>query len=94
VAISTDMGDSSMHSSNNVPYVLAGTAGGKLRTGRYLSLKADCPVGHRYCQGADQTIIPNNRLLVSIAQLFGGDIDSFGQPTNAADANGALSELA
>jgi hypothetical protein len=94
VVISTDMGDTNGHNSDNVPYVLAGSAGGKLRTGRYVSLKANCPPGNRYCMGAQKTVYPNNRLFVSIAQMFGQQVDSFGETTVAADSKGALTELA
>ncbi len=93
VVIGNDMGDSGLHTSDNVPYVLAGSAGGKLRTGRYLSLKPNCPPGRRDCEGTNKVIIPNNQLLVSIAQMFGQAIDSFGEPTDPAHAKGALAGL-
>jgi hypothetical protein len=76
-----------------VPYVLAGSAGGKLRTGRYLSLKADCPPGRRDCEG-ERVVVPVNRLLVSIAQMFGQELDSFGETIDPEHARGALEGLA
>jgi hypothetical protein len=93
VVVASDMGDSGLHISDNVPYVLAGSAGGKLRTGRYLSLKPDCPPGNRDC-GGERVVIPNNRLLVSIAQLFGASVESFGEPMDPEHAFGPLEELA
>ncbi|MGC4086785.1 MAG: DUF1552 domain-containing protein [Polyangiaceae bacterium] len=78
VLIATDMGDSGLHVSDNVPFVLAGSAGGKLRTGRYVTLKPNCPPGRRFCDGAQQLVCPVNRLLVSVANLFGANIESFG----------------
>jgi hypothetical protein len=92
LVIGNDMGDTGLHTSENVPYVLAGSAGGALRTGRYLSLKPDCPPGRRTC-GAERLVVPNNRLLVSIAQMFGQAIDSFGETIDPAHARGALEGL-
>ncbi len=40
---SSDMGNPALHSTRNVPTVLAGGANGKFRMGRRLKLKADCP---------------------------------------------------
>jgi hypothetical protein len=94
VVIGNEMGDSGLHASENVPYVLAGGAGGQLRTGRYLSLKADCPAGGNHCGARGNVIVPNNRLLVSIAQLFGQPIESFGETIDPEHARGALEELA
>ncbi len=53
------------HSLRNAPYVLAGSAGGRVRTGRYL----------RYTPG-----IPHNNLLVSMANAMGSPITTFGKP--------------
>lgn len=86
VVIATDMGDTGLHSSKNVPFVLAGGAGGRLRTGRYLSLKPD---GDR-----EALVVPHNRLLVSIAQMFGAEVDAFGDTSDPEHARGALSPLA
>ncbi len=38
-------------------------------------------------------IVPNNRLLVSVAQMFGQEVDSFGEIMNPEHAKGALVEL-
>lgn len=92
VVIATDMGDTGLHASDDVPYVLAGSAGGKLRTGRYLSLKPNCPPGHRYCE-SERVVMPVNRLLVSIAQMFGQSLDSFGETIDPEHARGTLDGL-
>lgn len=86
VVVGNDMGDSGLHISKNVPYVLAGSAGGQLRTGRYLSLKAN--------EERETVMIPNNRLLVSIAQMFGQPLESFGETIDPDHARGALDALA
>ena len=53
------------HDRRDVPYVIAGSAGGALNTGRYLNFDGD--IGH-------------NRMLVSILNAMGVDTDTFGDP--------------
>ncbi len=77
VYATSDMGNPATHSTRNVPTVLAGGLNGRFRMGRRLQL--------------DST--GNNHLLVSIAQAFGANVDSFGSQPNTADATGALSAL-
>lgn len=92
---SSDMGNPAVHSTRNVPTLLAGGANGKLRMGRRIKLKADCPPDKEWCQG-DPTVYStasNSKILVSIAQAFGVDVNTFGTQPNAADITGALSEL-
>jgi hypothetical protein len=90
----SDMGDTAIHSSTDVPVVLAGGANGRLRMGRYVSLQSNCPPDNFWCAEQEKVLKPNNQLLVGIAQAFGADTDSFGEPTNPSHANGALPELA
>jgi hypothetical protein len=90
----TDMGDTSNHSSTDVPVVLAGGANGRLRMGRYVSLQPNCPPDNYWCGEQEKVLKPNNQLLVGIAQAFGADTDSFGEPTNPSHASGVLPELA
>lgn len=81
---SSDMGNPALHSTRNVPTVLAGGVNGKFRMGRRLKLKADCPTSNAWCGPGDPafTAMSNNHLLVSIAQAFGVDTATFGtQPT-------------
>jgi hypothetical protein len=87
----SDMGDPAMHSTRNCPTVLAGGANGKFRMGRRLKLTPDCPRNNYWC--SDQSLSPNNRLLVSIARAFGVNIESFGTQADPALARGTLPAL-
>ncbi|MEO8904507.1 MAG: DUF1552 domain-containing protein [Polyangiaceae bacterium] len=53
------------HGQTNVPYVLAGKAQGRVRPGRWLQVKSGTP---------------NNNLLVTILNIFGGTEQTFGDP--------------
>ena len=59
----SEIGKGNNHSFGRVPFVLAGGAAGRLRTGRYLQYDN----------------VDHNRLLVSICQLMGVDVDTFGK---------------
>ena len=67
------MGNPALHSTRNVPTVLAGGANGKFRMGRRLKVPADCPASNLWCKPSDAAFngTANNHLLVSIAQAFG-----------------------
>ena len=84
VHISSDMGDPARHSSRQVPTLLAGGGGVKLRFGRYVDLRG----GDRKQDG-----VPNNRLLVSICQLFGVATERFGHASDPAIVAGRLDAL-
>lgn len=74
----TEIGESTQHDLTMMPYVLAGSAGGRIRSGRAL----------------DYTAAPrdNNQMLVSIAHALGAeDLSEFGDP---AGATGPLPDLA
>jgi hypothetical protein len=93
----SDMGNPSLHSTRNVPTLIAGGANGKFRMGRRLRMKTDCPMVPSWCSETDAgyTTVSNNHVLVSILQAFGVAEDSFGmQPSKPQDASGALSGLA
>jgi len=60
-----ELGKGNSHTRNNMPYVLAGGAGGAVRGGRHLAFDGDHP---------------HNNLLVSILNAFDVDTDSFGNP--------------
>lgn len=62
VFLFSELGDSNAHDHRNMPFILAGQAGGKLTTGRSLNFNGDA----------------HSKLLVSIANLMGSPIDSFG----------------
>jgi hypothetical protein len=69
-----ELGDSRLHVCESVPFVLAGPAGGAFRPGRYL----------------DYGGVSHSKLLVSICQAFGLDVDTFGDP---ATGRGGLDRL-
>jgi Protein of unknown function (DUF1552) len=80
----SDMGDPARHSSRQVPtLVLAGSAFG-IKTGRYIDLRH----GKNLQDG-----VPNNRLLVSLAQLYGAKIERFGESKDASLLTGKLDAL-
>jgi hypothetical protein len=93
---SSDMGNPALHSTRNVPTVLAGGANGAFRMGRRIKAAADCPTSNVWCSPSDATFNrsgANNHLLVAIAQAFGVQIDTFGTQTDPAFTTGALSGL-
>ena len=55
----TEIGESTQHDLMMMPYVLAGSAGGKLKTGRFLDMSSNRR--------------DNNQMLVSIGQAMGAD---------------------
>ena len=78
VAEATEIGESTQHDLTMMPYVLAGSAGGKIRPGRLLDYSANRR--------------DNNQMLVSIAQAMGAqDLTTFGDPSGA---SGPLPNLA
>jgi hypothetical protein len=95
VYVSSDMGNPSLHSTRNVPTLLAGGANGKFRMGRRLRTSADCPMMSPWCGAGDPVFkaTTNNHLLVSIAQAFGVQLDSFGTQPDAANTTGSLPGL-
>ena len=95
IYVTSDMGNPALHSTRNVPTVLAGGAGGKFRMGRRLKMMADCPTTSPWCGGNDAVFTPvtNSKILVSIAQAFGDDINTFGTQPDPALTTGALPGL-
>lgn len=97
IYVASDMGNPALHSTRNVPTLLAGGANGKFRMGRRLKMPAACAATNPWCGGENPrtTYSPttNSKILVSIAQAYGVDIDTFGTQPVAADITGALSEL-
>jgi hypothetical protein len=91
---SSDMGNPAAHSTRNVPTLLAGGANGKIRMGRRVKFRTDCPVGTN-CDKASSVYEtqPNNRLLASIAQAFGVPIADYGRQVSYPTASGTLPGL-
>ncbi|MFP2909625.1 DUF1552 domain-containing protein [Pyxidicoccus sp. 3LFB2] len=87
-----ELGDAAGHMNVRVPTVLAGGAGGKFRMGRFLHAR---PAGSNPLSGWDGPGSPlpgavaHNKLLVSIAQAFGVNVNTFGHP----DYSGPLAGL-
>lgn len=92
---SSDMGDPALHSTNNVPTLLAGGLNGKFRMGRRLVMPTDCPPTNEWCQwnSEDDARVSNNHILVSIAQAFGVEVDSYGTQPEPRFTDGAMTEL-
>jgi hypothetical protein len=95
IYVTSDMGNPALHSTRNVPTVLAGGANGLFRMGRRLKMMPDCPSSSPWCAPGDTTFKPttNNHLLVSIAQAFGVNVNTFGTQPDSASTTGALSGL-
>ncbi|HVV49871.1 MAG TPA: DUF1552 domain-containing protein [Polyangia bacterium] len=99
IYVSSDMGNPARHSTRNVPTVLAGGANGLIQMGRRLKMTPDCPSANLWCgptdgvKPTDYTPITNNHLLVSIANLFGVEVTTFGTQPNASDYTGPLPGL-
>jgi hypothetical protein len=96
IYVTSDMGNPALHSTQNVPTLLAGGANGKFRMGRRLKMVPDCPANNIWCGANDAVFTPvtNSRILVSIAQAFGIDINEFGTQPDPKLTTGALTELA
>lgn len=95
IYVTSDMGNPALHSTQNVPTLLAGGANGKFRMGRRLKMQPDCPADSPWCGPTDAVFKPvtNSRLLVSIAQAFGAEIDKFGSQPDPALVTGTLTGL-
>jgi hypothetical protein len=91
----SELGDPNAHSSAAVPTVLAGGVNVPFRFGRRLRLSPDCVPPNDSCSVRDPMFAggANNHLLVSIAQAFGVEVDSFGQGPDASFTTGALPGL-
>ena len=91
---SSDMGNPAAHSTRNVPTVLAGGMNGKIRMGRRIQYRTDCPLGTDCSAGSPEyRTVPNNWLLVSIAQAFGLAVYSYGRQFDSKQSTGTLAEL-
>lgn len=91
---SSDMGNPAAHSTRNVPTVLAGGMNGKIRMGRRIQYRTDCPLGINCSpHSPEYRTVPNNWLLVSLAQAFGAQIGAFGRQFDNRMSTGALAEL-
>lgn len=92
IYMSGDMGEPNIHDSGDTPMLILGGAGGKLRMGRRLKMKDNCADNARSCDGKQQ-FVPQNQILVSIANAFGVPIEAYGTAPDSALTQGALSAL-
>jgi hypothetical protein len=81
-----ELGEGGNHSYVNVPFVLAGSCGGQLPTGRYLDYLGDLPAA--YGNGK-----PHNNLFVSFMKLFGLEDNTFGMRDFAGPLSGLVPGL-
>lgn len=95
IYVTSEMGNPNLHSSASVPTVLAGGKNVPFRFGRRLQLTPDCAPPNDSCKVRDPKYAggANNHLLVSIAQAFGVETDSFGKGADATFTTGALAGL-
>jgi hypothetical protein len=95
IYVTSEMGNPALHSSASVPTVLAGGVNVPFKFGRRLRLATDCSPPNDSCQVRDPKFAngANNHLLVSIAQAFGVEIDSFGKGPDSTFTTGALAGL-
>jgi hypothetical protein len=87
IIMAGDMGNPSLHSSRDIPVVVAGSAGGKLKTGVRIKLADDCPPNDQWCNPKTDNSI--TKLLVSVANAFGANVNGLGTETNV----GRLSQI-
>ena len=69
-----ELGDSRLHVCESVPFVIAGSAGGRFQTGRYLNYGG----------------VSHSQLLVSLCQAFGLGLNTFGDPSTGEGPLGGL----
>ena len=81
VLTSSDMGDPARHSSRQVPTLLIAGGAFPVKTGRYLDLRR----GKNLQEG-----VPNNHLLVSLARLFGAQLERYGESKASSLLTGQL----
>lgn len=95
VYVTSEMGNPALHSSSSAPTVLVGGKNVPFRFGRRLQVTPDCSPPNDSCNPRDVKFGSgaNNHLLVSIAQAFGVETDTFGVGLDPAFATGALSGL-
>ncbi len=87
VVMAGEMGDPGLHSSSNIPVVVAGDAHGAFNVGRRIRLRDSCPPDALQCEPSSANSM--TKLLVSLANAFGADLGGFGAETDV----GPLSEL-
>ena len=77
IVMGNDMSEGSFHSVSNIPYVLVGSAGGALQTGRVVKVGSWANKAGSYWSSGN-TGVPHNQLLATISTLMGVPATSFG----------------
>ena len=95
IYVTSEMGNPNAHSGASVPTLLAGGVNVPFRFGRRLKLSVDCWTPNDSCMARDPKYASgaNNHLLVSIAQAFGVNINSFGKGPDSTFTTGPLAGL-
>jgi hypothetical protein len=93
--VTSEMGNPALHSSASVPTVLAGGKDVPFRFGRRIRVTPDCSPPNDSCSVRDPKYAAgaSNHLLVSIAQAFGVETDTFGSGPDSTFTTGALADL-
>jgi hypothetical protein len=89
IVMSTDMAEGSLHSVNAIPFILVGSGGGAIKTGRTIKVGTWASRTGTYWKGANSGV-PHNRLLASIAGAMGVPTESFGDAKYAGNLNAEL----
>jgi hypothetical protein len=77
IMYTNELSNGRAHSYMDLPYILAGSAGGAFRQGEYIRL------GRAQNPGGDNQVAPHNRLLNTIVNAMGVQSDWFGAPQSA-----------
>jgi len=95
VYVTSELGNPNLHSSASAPTLLAGGKNVPFRFGRRLQLTPDCAPPNDSCKVRDTKFAggANNHLLVSIAQAFGVETNTFGAGVDTSFTTGAFSAL-
>lgn len=92
-----ELGQPSIHSSLNIPMIMAGGGAGAFQTGRWLkystSSEPRCSGVYGNCPATDEfrDQTAHNQVLTSIAQMFGIDVNYFGDPKYTGTLPGLMS---
>lgn len=76
IVMAGEMGDPGLHSSRNIPVVVAGDGHGAFKVGRRIRLEDGCPSDALQCNAETGTSM--TKLLVSVANAFGCELEGFG----------------
>jgi hypothetical protein len=89
IVMGNDMAEGSFHSVNAIPFVLVGSAGGFIKTGRTVRVGTWATRTGMYWKGGNSGV-PNNRLLASLSSAMDVPVDTFGAANYAGTLNTEL----